>query len=207
VSGTDALVVEDLEVRHRRGPQAAVRGVSLRLPAGGGLAISGPAASGKTSLLKGLLGLVPCAGTVEVLGGPPGLQAIQRRIGYGPEGRPFQPGVRVAELIDALARIRGAPNPRAAAARALELCALGDAAGRPALELGPEENRRAALACAAVALPDLLLLDDAWESPETVAVIEDARARGATVLVASDRPGRLLDYLDNELRLSDGAPA
>ena len=73
MTGSAAVVeAEDLEVRYHGGPEPAVRGVSLALAAGEGLLVSGSAGSGKTSLLRGLLGMVEHRGRAAVLGAPVG---------------------------------------------------------------------------------------------------------------------------------------
>ena len=87
VTGAEAaqpLVAADgLEVRYHGGPDPAVRDVSLRLGPGEGLLVAGPAGAGKTSLLRGLLGLVPLAG--RGAGCPPGSATGRRaRLRLGP---------------------------------------------------------------------------------------------------------------------------
>ncbi len=101
------VAADGLEVRYHGGPDPAVRGVSLRLGAGEGLLVSGPSGAGKTSLLRGLLGLVPLAGEVRVPG----------RVGYGPQGGGFASGMRVDEAVRMIAGaprgvIRDARRPR-----------------------------------------------------------------------------------------------
>ena len=74
--------------------------------------------------------------------------------------------------------------------------------------LGAEQMRRLALALASLGDPDLVVLDDPWESPETVAVIRAARGRGAAVLLTAREPGLLAEHVDGRtLALSEGKPA
>src|SRR5207253_546193 len=58
------------------------------------LAVMGPNGAGKSTLVKVLLGLLPLsAGEARVLGRPPG--EANRQIGYLPQRRSFDPGLRV----------------------------------------------------------------------------------------------------------------
>ena len=103
MTGADAalVAVDDLEVRYHGGPDPAVRDVSLRIGPGEGLLVAGPAGAGKTSLLRGLLGLVPRAGRVS----------LPARVGYGPQGGGFASGLRVDETARTIAALRGARRP------------------------------------------------------------------------------------------------
>jgi ABC-type multidrug transport system ATPase subunit len=205
VSADDLLVhLDDFTVRHRRGPSAAVSGVSLRLQAGERVLVSGGPASGKTSLLRGVLGLVPSSGTATVLGGPPGAPAARHATGFGPEGRPFIPGLRLVEMVRLIARLRGASD--AAIADALSLCGLDGHSRDNPLATDVEIARRASLAMAAAGEPRLLLLDDPWESPETLAVLDAARARGAGAIIATADPGGFPGLVDRHVVLVDGQP-
>jgi ABC-type Mn2+/Zn2+ transport system ATPase subunit len=73
-----------------------------------------------------------------------------------------------------------------------------------ALEI--EDVRRTSLACALIGEPDLLVLDDPWEFPETYAAVRRAMARGAAVLAASSDPGGLPGLLGASIHLTEGAP-
>lgn len=69
-----------------------------------------------------------------------------------------------------------------------------------------EDARRTSLACALVGEPDLLVLDDPWEFPETTAAIRAAMARGAAVLAATADPGGLPALLGASIHLTEGVP-
>jgi hypothetical protein len=53
--------------------------------------------------------------------------------------------------------------------------------------------------------PDLLVLDDPWEFPETIAEIARARGRGAAVIATTREPARLAEALGRTMTLVDGA--
>jgi ABC-type multidrug transport system ATPase subunit len=203
----EALVrAEGLGVRYGRGAQAAVSDVDVALERGEGLLITGPEGSGKTTVLRGLLGLTPAAGEIRLLGGPPGAPAALRRVGYAPQGRPFAAGWRATEVVAAAARARGLDDPAAAAEDACARAGL-DRAERSALLLDVEDARRLTLACALTGAPDLLVLDDPFEFPEMRHEVTLARERGAGVLVACAEPGNLPALLGRTLTLAAGTPA
>ncbi len=203
----EAVAADGLEVRYHGGPQPAVAGVAFTLAPGEGLLVAGAEASGKTSLLRGLLGLAPAGGDVRVLGAAPGDPAALRRVGYGPEGRDFAGSLTAGELLGALARLRGAARPADAVADALGRAGLAGAARRRGAAMGPEEARRLSLAAAILGDPELMVLDDPWEFPETIAEIGRARARGAAVIATTREPAAFADALGRTLALADGKPA
>ena len=78
-----AAVVRLRNVSAGYGDQIALRDVDLEIAGGSLLAIFGPNGGGKTTLLKLIAGiLAPWSGSIEVLGGPPGVEA--RQVAYVP---------------------------------------------------------------------------------------------------------------------------
>jgi ABC-type multidrug transport system ATPase subunit len=67
--------------------------------------------------------------------------------------------------------------------------------------------RRLTLALARIGNPDILVLDDPWEMPETLETVISARERGAAVILASAEPGSMARLADATLRLVEGHPA
>ena len=204
-----AAVVEtvELEVRYHGGPEPAVRGVSLALAAGEGLLVSGSAGSGKTSLLRGLLGLVAHRGRATVLGAPVGAPATRGMVGYGPQGDQFATRLRVREAVTAAATLRTGRHASVARATedALERAGLMFVADWSTGRLDAEGARRLSLALAIVGDPPLVILDDPWVLSETLCEIGAARARGAAVLVAAERPAGLAPALGRRIALVDGS--
>ncbi len=201
---TALVAAEGLEVRYQGGPDPAVRGVDLRLGPGEGLLLRGPAGSGKTSLLRGLLGLVPAAGAVRVLGAPPGTAGTRGRVGYGPQGAGFASGLTVSDVVGAVVALRRGDGRPAPVDDALERAGLGLVARWRTARLDAEGWRRLSLAMGVAGDPELVVLDDPWLFPETLREIAAARARGAAVLAASSRPGGLASALGARLDLADG---
>ncbi len=194
--------------------------VSLVVEPGEFAAVLGPNGSGKSTLIKALLGLVPlAAGRAAVLGREPG--AASARIGYLPQRRNFDAGVRVRGVDLVRLGLDGArwgvPLPgrsRAAAARVAETIELVGAAAyaqEPIGELSGGEQQRLLIAQALVRRPQLLLLDEPLDSldlPNQAAVAALVRRissgeRVAVLLVAHD-VNPILGYLDRVVYLAGG---
>ncbi len=193
-----------MEVRYQRGGAFGVQGVGFDIPPGTGLLITGDKGSGKSSVLRAVLGLAGPGGDITVLGAPPGDPATLRRIGWAPQSWPFAYGLKAREVVQMVAALGG--HDAAAASEAIERAGVERPDQRvESLEI--EDARRTSFACALIGEPDLLVLDDPWEFPETVAEIRAAMARGAGVLAASSDPGGLPALLGASIRLSEGSPA
>lgn len=193
-----------MEVRYQRGGAFGVQGVGFDIPPGTGLLITGDKGAGKSSVLRAVLGLAGPGGDITVLGAPPGDPATLRRIGWAPQSWPFAYGLKAREVVEMVAMLGG--HDAAAASEAIERAGVERPDQRvESLEI--EDARRTSFACALIGEPDLLVLDDPWEFPETVAEIRAAMARGAGVLAASSDPGGLPALLGASIRLSEGSPA
>jgi zinc transport system ATP-binding protein len=156
----DALVRLD-GVGYRYGRDVALEGVDLALAAGERLAILGPNGGGKSTLLRLVLGLAaPTAGRVHRVAPPP-------RIGYVPQFPSFERGfpLRVREMI-LQGRLR---ERRLGGSRASDREVVDDLVGRLDLggladaylsELSGGELKRALIARALAAVPELLALDE-----------------------------------------------
>ena len=194
----------DVHVRYQRGAALAVSGVTFDLAQGKGLLLTGGHGSGKSSVLRAVLGLAGPGGDITVFGSPPGDPNALQRIGWAPQSWPFTYGIRAAEVATMVARLKG-HGPAEAAAAMDEAGFTATAKLAPLLEI--EESRQLSLACALIGTPDLLVLDDPWEFDETVAAVRRALDRGCAVLAASTDPGGLPGLLGASIQLAEGVPA
>jgi zinc transport system ATP-binding protein len=132
------------------------------------VAIVGPNGSGKTTILKLILGLLhPLAGSVRVFGSPP--ERARARMGYVPQyiyaDVRFPVHVLDVALMGRLGR-RGAglgpysARDRRAALDALDEVGLSDLRNRPFSDLSGGQRQRVLIARALVSEPDILLLDE-----------------------------------------------
>ncbi len=148
------------------GKVRALDGISLEVPPGP-VGLLGPNGSGKTTMLKLLLGLlIPSRGECEVLGFSPARStdrlAVRKVIGYMPEGDCLLPGMDGIELVATLARITGLSqeNAMTRAHEVLDYVQLEEARYRPLAEYSTGMKQRLKLAQALVHDPALLLLDE-----------------------------------------------
>jgi ABC-type lipoprotein export system ATPase subunit len=154
------------------GTVAALRGLSLSVPAGERLVVHGPNGSGKTTLLRVLAGEVPpSAGTVTIAGvdlaGAD--EATRARLRLGRLGivdqysaRSLRPELDVTDNVALqlrLARVRPA-EARRRAAGALDRLRLGHLARRRPVTLSGGEAQRVAVCAALAHEPTVVLADE-----------------------------------------------
>lgn len=152
-----------LEVRGavvRYGRQTVIDHLDLTLEAGEVYALLGRNGSGKSSLVRALLGLQPAtAGRVRVLGHDPHRHraALMREVGYVPEEPQAPPEMTASDLSSFCARVRGTWDAGAVSAR---LGRLGIPLNRPFRRLSKGQKKQVELALALGHQPRLVVLDD-----------------------------------------------
>jgi ABC-2 type transport system ATP-binding protein len=150
-------------VKRARG-RVPIDGVSVAIAGGGPVALVGPGGSGKSTLLRLIAGLSrPDAGGITVLGHDAVADpaAIQTMIGYVPQLAGLHDHLRVREELGLHAVLRNLPGG-AVEARTRELLdrtGLSPLAGARIASLRGQDREKLGLACALVAHPRLLLLD------------------------------------------------
>lgn len=189
----DGAVLEAAGLTRRFGPVRALDGVDLVVHRGETLAVVGPNAAGKTTLLRCLAGLMrPTTGTVSVLGrvlarDDPG---ARRPIGLLSHQPLLYGDLTVRENLRFTARLYALPDPAGAAEAALARAGLADRGDSRPRELSRGLLQRAALARALVHEPGILLLDEPFTGLDAGAaaslralLAERAPAALATVIV------------------------
>jgi ATP-binding cassette subfamily C protein len=216
---TQALSIEALSVVPPGQQKIVVQDASFTLKSGQGLGVIGPSASGKSSLMRAIVGVwQPARGKVRLDGAALeqwSSEALGPHIGYLPQGVELFDGT-VAENI---ARFAPDPDPgtvitaaRAAAVHDLILrlpdgyeTRIGE--GGAALSAG--QRQRIALARALFGDPFLVVLDepnsnlDAEGDEALTQAILGARKRGAIVVVVAHRPSAL-QGVDHVLAMANG---
>ncbi len=159
----DAAAMRGLTKRF--GDRAALRGIDATIEAGRLTGLVGPDGAGKTTLLRILAALMsPTEGTARVLGhdvardpGP-----IHARVGYMPQRFGLYEDLSVMENLRLYSRLRGLRGEELEETfeRLLGFTRLAPFTGRLAGRLSGGMKQKLGLACALMARPELLLLDE-----------------------------------------------
>jgi ABC-2 type transport system ATP-binding protein len=203
----DAVTVTDLVVD--RGRRRVLPGLSFAVPAGQVTGLLGPSGGGKTTLMRALVGVQRVrSGTVTVLGEPAGSPALRSRVGYVTQSPSVYADLTVRENVRYFASLYGMGARETDAA--LADVGLTDAAGQLVRDLSGGQQGRASLACALVAAPELLVLDEPTVGLDPVLRVElwdrfHALARAGTTLIVSSHVMDEASRCDRLLLLRDGA--
>lgn len=222
--GADDIVVRVVDVHKAFGAQQVLRGVSFEVRRGQCLGIMGGSGTGKSVLLRHLIGLMkPDRGQVEVMGRDvPSLSArelaeMRRHMGYV-----FQEGALVAWLT--IAENLALPlleNTRLAkgeiadkVAEKLALVHIPDAGAKLPSQISGGMKKRVGIARALITDPDVILYDEpnAGLDPEISRAINDLMREvsdrmGTTALVVEHRVECIETVCDEVVFLNKGEVA
>ena len=170
--------------RGRRGPSGAFYG------------FLGPNGSGKSTTIGCLTGLLdPTGGEMRLLGEPlrPYPVAIKRRIGVMPENLGLFEALYAHEFLAFHARIYGLDEAttRLRVTELLEALELSSEGKKPLAQFSAGMRKRVAFAAAVIHTPDVLFLDEPFESidPSGVALmkqwLKQLTAQGRTVFLTT----------------------
>jgi putative ABC transport system ATP-binding protein len=220
--GGSLLSVENVSRTYLLGGSCvdALRGVSLALPAGGFVLVSGVSGSGKTTLLNLMGGLEqPSGGKVLFRGrdlasfSQPELTRWRRRdVGFVFQAFALLPELTARENVDLPLRIAGLDPAEVdeRVARCLDLVGLAGRAHHRVFELSGGEQQRVAVARALVKRPRLILADEPTGELDQAAgrrVLSMLRSlvdqEGTTVCLTSHDPA-VKECVDVCYRLRDG---
>ena len=186
-------VIETEGLNHSFGAFAALRGLSLSVPAGAVYGFLGPNGSGKTTTIRILLGLLrPQAGRVSVLSQPmPGARRrIARHVGSMVETPCLYDHLSGHDNVDLTRRAMGLD--RSETDRVLDLVELSAYAHRRAGRYSLGMRQRLGIARALLGRPKLLILDEPTNGLDPAGVLDMRRlirdlpqSLGVTVFVSS----------------------
>jgi Cu-processing system ATP-binding protein len=200
-------------VTKRFGARTVLEDLTAVVPPGTVTALVGPNGSGKTTILKLLLGLAhPDRGTIRVGGAVVGRQPDYRRaIGYMPQLAGFPSRQSGRALLALVARVRGlGETPDLAMA---EEFGLDGELDRPLGQLSGGTRQRINAVLALAFRPTVLVLDEptAGLDPLAARIFKDRlareRSRGTTILITSHVLPELEELADRVLFLCDGHAA
>jgi len=225
----DAIRISGLAKQY--GTVVAVENLSLAVPRGKMFGFLGPNGSGKSTTIGCLTGLLdPTAGEIEILGQHFTAEsaALKRRMGVMPETLGLFDPLYAHEFLVFVGRMYGLDEDttRKRVGELLAALELTDA-GKTLAEYSTGMRKRAAFAAAVIHSPEVLFLDEPFESidPAGVALMKQWLRRfteqGRTVFITSHvletverlceevaiitRPGKLVWQGDITVLASDGA--
>ncbi len=188
--------IEVVNLKKKYGENIAVQDLSFSVPPGTLFGFLGPNGSGKSTTIGCLTGLLdPTAGQIKILGEPFDDKnlAVKRRIGVMPETLGLFDSLYAHEFLAFQARIFGLDEEttQRRVEELLEAIELADAGKKRISQFSAGMRKRLAFAAAMIHGPDLLFLDEPFESidPAGVAVMKEwlrrFAAQGHTVFLTT----------------------
>jgi ABC-2 type transport system ATP-binding protein len=188
--------IEAFHLTKKYGETLAVDDLSFAAPAGTLFGFLGPNGSGKSTTIGCLTGLLdPTAGEIRILGEPfrDGSVGVKQRIGVMPETLGLFDALYAHEFLFFQARMFGLDEEtaRRRVGELLEAMELGGTGKKRLSEFSAGMRKRVAFAAAVIHKPELLFLDEPFESidPAGVAVIKQwlhgIVAQGRTVFLTT----------------------
>ncbi|MGH9230082.1 MAG: ABC transporter ATP-binding protein [Acidimicrobiales bacterium] len=216
-----AIELRDVVKVYGSGPAAvqALDGVSLTVAPGEFVAVSGPSASGKSTLLHLAGGLDgPTSGTVAVRGEdlarlrPAELARVRRRqVGYVFQRYNLVPSLTAVENVMLPLEFGGMParQARGAAAAAIERVGISPPFDRFPDDLSGGERQRVAIARAIAGERDAILADEPTGALDTITgdlvveLLAELAASGTSVVLVTHEP-RFASWADRVVFMRDG---
>ncbi len=193
----DNLTIRTENLSRQFGKLVAVDRLNLAVRPGTIFGFLGPNGAGKSTTINMLVGLLPpSAGTAQVAGfsvlDEPLM--VKQRIGVVPEGLNLYERLTVTEQVELVGRLHGLSRSEILRRlpSLLDLLDLADSANKMILDYSAGMRKKTALACALVHVPEVLFLDEPFESVDPVStraiknVLRDMVAqRGTTVFFST----------------------
>lgn len=202
----DAVDIRDLRVV--RGGRAALNDVSVKVARGVITGVLGPSGCGKTTLMRSIVGTqIVAGGSVTVLGSPAGSADLRHRVGYVTQNPTIYSDLRVLDNVRYFAALCGSGAHDVD--DVISAVGLEDHRKTMAGNLSGGQRTRVSLACALVAHPDLLVLDEPTVGLDPVLRADlwnrfDRLARDGTTLLVSSHVMDEADHCEDLLLMRDG---
>jgi ABC-2 type transport system ATP-binding protein len=182
------IAIENLRVV--RGKRPAIHDLSVQIARGSITGLLGPSGCGKTTLMRSIVGTqIITAGSVTVLGHPAGSAPLRKRVGYMPQDATIYDDLRIVDNVRYFGSLYGMDS--GSADEAITTVGLDDHRTALCGNLSGGQRTRVSLACALVAAPDLLVLDEPTVGLDPVLRVDlwkqfhQLARRGTTLLVSS----------------------
>ncbi|MCZ0979566.1 metal ABC transporter ATP-binding protein [Streptomyces diastatochromogenes] len=200
------------------GARPVLRGVDLAVRPGEVVALLGANGSGKSTVIRSVIGQVPLTGgTITLFGTEQKRFRDWARVGYVPQRTTAASGVpaTIREVVSSgrLSRRKFGwltKDDKAAVERAIDLVGLADRAGDSVSALSGGQHQRVLIARALASEPELLIMDEPMAgvdlaSQEILAsTLREQVAGGTSVLLVLHELGPLEPLIDRAVVLRDG---
>lgn len=175
------------------GSHVAVDDLTLTVPRGAIYGFIGPNGSGKTTTIRMILHILHAdSGRIEVLG-ESGQRAANDRIGYLPEERGLYKKMKVSQLLEYYASLKGmgARAARAASAQWLDRMELSPWSNQRIESLSKGMAQKVQFIATVLTHPELIILDEPFSGLDPVnlesirTAILELRAQGSTIIFST----------------------
>ena len=202
--GQPALLLDN--VSKSFGDKAAVRELSMQVPAGAVFGLLGPNGAGKSTTIRMALNIyVPDSGTVRVFGRAHGGN-LSNSIGYLPEERGLYTKMKVADMLRFMGAIKGVPagEVNARIGRWLERIELPGCEEKKVHELSKGMQQKVQFVATVLHNPELIILDEPFSGLDPINanllkdIIVDLRAQGRAIIFSThvmEQAERLCDEI------------
>jgi len=205
------MIIQVQNLVKRYGDVVAVDHLSFEVERGEIFGLLGPNGAGKTTTIRVIMDILnPDAGSVTVLGQPPG--QAKAHVGYLPEERGLYRNLKVLNTLVYLAELKGVPRPvaRERATRLLERIRLEEWAARKIRDLSQGMQQRLQLVASLVHDPELLFLDEPFQGLDPVNVervkdfVAELHQEGKTIVLSSHQMNLVEALCDRILLINRG---
>ncbi|WP_322907523.1 ABC transporter ATP-binding protein [Paenibacillus campi] len=187
-----AIDIRDLTKQYGNG--RGCRNVNITIGQGEAFGFLGPNGAGKSTLVKMLVGLIsPTSGAAFLFGDKVGTVAAKRHIGYLPELYRYQEWLTGAEVVQLHAHLCGmnAAESKQRIPMLLERVGIGNRGKERVKHYSKGMQQRLGLACALVADPPILFLDEPSSALDPVGrmdvrqLLQELKQDGKTIFLNS----------------------
>ncbi len=186
------------------GEHVAVDALDLEVPLGAVYGFIGPNGSGKTTTLRMIMRILhPDTGQISVLG-EDSLGSASDRVTYLPEERGLYKQMKVRDVLNFYAELKGARHCKANIDRWLDRLGLTEWADKKVQALSKGMSQKVQFIATVASKPELVLLDEPFSGldPVNAEVLREAvlelRKEGATVIFSThdmSMAEKLCDYI------------